>query len=91
MGHWARFAVAALMSAAIVFAPPAEAKRGNAGAAIVGGLIGLGIGAAIAGSTPPPPVGYAPPPPAYYPPPPMYYGPPPGYYAAPPPAFYYGR
>jgi hypothetical protein len=91
MSYRARLIVAALMAAAIVFAPPAEARRGYAGAAIVGGLIGLGIGAAIAGSTPPPPVGYYPPPPAYYPPPPMYYGPPPAYYAPPPPAFYYGR
>jgi len=49
----------------------------NAGAAIVGGLIGLGIGAAIASR------GY------YAPPPPVYYGAPPGYYA-PPPAVYYG-
>ena len=49
----------------------------NAGAAIVGGSIGLGIGAAIASR------GY------YAPPPPVYYGAPPGYYA-PPPAVYYG-
>lgn len=47
---------------------------GNATAAIVGGLIGLGVGAAIASSAPPP----------------AYYGPPPGYYAPPPPAVYYG-
>jgi hypothetical protein len=50
---------------------------GNNSAAIIGGLIGLGLGAAIASG------GYAPPPPAYY-------GPPPGYYAPPPPAVYYG-
>jgi len=48
-----------------------------AGAAIVGGLVGLGVGAAIASG-------------GYYAPPPVYYGPPPGYYAPPPPAVYYG-
>jgi hypothetical protein len=58
--------------------------NGNAaGAAIVGGLIGLGVGAAIASN------GYYAPP-AYYPPPPAYYAPPPRYYAPPPPAVYYG-
>jgi hypothetical protein len=49
-----------------------------AGAAIVGGLIGLGLGAALASGG------------AYVAPPPIYYGPPPGYYAPPPPAVYYG-
>jgi hypothetical protein len=50
--------------------------RGNAaGAAIIGGLLGLGLGAAVASR------GYAPPP--------AYYGASPGYYA-PPPAVYYG-
>ena len=52
----------------------------NAGAAIAGGLLGLGVGAvlgsALASSA-------APPPPAYYPAPP-----PPAYYSAPPPAYY---
>ncbi|HEX3953105.1 MAG TPA: hypothetical protein VHW90_06005 [Stellaceae bacterium] len=52
--------------------------HGAAGAAIVGGLIGLGLGAAIASGG-----GYPAPPPAYY-------GPRPGYYAPPPPAVYYG-
>jgi hypothetical protein len=48
---------------------------GNAAAAaILGGLVGLGVGAAIAGSP-----AYAPPPVAY-PAPPPYYGAPPGYY-----------
>jgi hypothetical protein len=49
---------------------------GNAGVAIVGGLFGLGLGAAIAsgGGVPPP----------------AYYAPPPGYYTPPPPAVYYG-
>jgi hypothetical protein len=53
---------------------------GNAaGAAIIGGLIGLGLGAAIASqaySAPPPPS--------------VYYGSPPAYYYAPPPPVYYG-
>jgi hypothetical protein len=53
-------------------------RGGGAGAAIAAGLIGLGVGAAIASSG-----GYAAPPPAYY-------GPPPGYYRPPPPAVYYG-
>jgi hypothetical protein len=51
----------------------------NVAPAIIGGLIGLGVGAAIASG------GYG-----YYAPPPVYYGPPPGYYAPPPPAVYYG-
>ena len=51
---------------------------GGASAAVIGGLIGLGLGAAIASGN----RGYAPPP--------AYYGAPPGYYAPPPPAVYYG-
>jgi len=52
---------------------------GNAaGAAILGGIIGLGVGAAIASN------GY------YAPPPAVYYGAPPAYYYAPPPPVYYG-
>jgi hypothetical protein len=51
----------------------------NVAPAIIGGLIGLGVGAAIASG------GYG-----YYAPPPVYYGPPRGYYAPPPPAVYYG-
>jgi hypothetical protein len=49
---------------------------GDNGAAIIGGLLGLGVGAAIAsgGGVPPP----------------AYYAPPPGYYTPPPPAVYYG-
>ncbi len=54
-------------------------NRGAVGAAIVGGIVGLGVGAAIASG------GYG-----YYAPPPVYYGPPRGYYAPPPPAVYYG-
>jgi hypothetical protein len=51
--------------------------HGGGEAAVIGGLIGLGLGAAIASQG-----GYAAPPPAYY-------GAPRGYYA-PPPAVYYG-
>jgi hypothetical protein len=85
-----RVAIAAALVAGMALAPVAQARdwhggrggygyRGGGGhfpvgAAVVGGLIGLGVGAAIAGSGPPPPV---------------YYGPP-GYYGAPPPAVYYG-
>ena len=55
-----------------------DRRGGDAGAAVIGGLLGLGLGAAIASQG-----GYAAPPPAYY-------GAPPGYYASPPPAVYYG-
>lgn len=83
--------VTALAVAGLLAAAPAQARdwhgrddyhggyhhrRGGAGAAIAAGLIGLGIGAAIASR------GYAPPP--------AYYGPPAGYYTPPPPAVYYG-
>lgn len=53
---------------------------GAAGAAIVGGIVGLGLGAALASN------GYN----YGYAPPPVYYGAPSGYYAAPPPPVYYG-
>jgi hypothetical protein len=56
-----------------------EHHGNNVASAIIGGLIGLGVGAAIASG------GYG-----YYAPPPVCYGPPPGYYAPPPPAVYYG-
>jgi len=56
-----------------------EHHGNNVAPAIIGGLIGLGVGAAIASG------GYG-----YYAPPPVYYGPPRGYYAPPPPAVYYG-
>ena len=53
---------------------------GNAaGAAIIGGIIGLGVGAAIGSHG-----SYG------APPPPVYYGSPPAYYYAPPPPVYYG-
>jgi len=90
MKSLARLAVAVLFAGCLAVSPPAQA-RSNA-APIIGGLIGLGIGLAIAGSTQPPPPGYyQPPPPAYYPPPPAYYAPPPRYNAPPPPGVYYGR
>ena len=88
-----RFLPTAVVVAGLAIAPGAHAEYwhghghphgNNAGAAIVGGLVGLGVGAAIASG------GYYAPPPVYYGPPPVYYGPPPGYYAPPPPAVYYG-
>jgi hypothetical protein len=95
MAFRAGFLPTALVVAGLAIAPAAHADRwhghghhhgnGNAaGAAIVGGLIGLGVGAAIASG------GYYAPPPAYYAPPPVYYGVRPGYYPVPPPAVYYG-
>ena len=60
-------------------------NNGNAaGAAIIGGLVGLGIGAAIASGG-----GYYGSP-GYYAPPYSYYGPPAGYYTPAPPPVYYG-
>ena len=60
------------------------------GGLVAGTLLGLGVGAAIAGTVPryyaPPPVVYAPPPPVVYAPPPVVYAPRP-YYPAP---AYYG-
>ena len=81
-----RAVTASLLAAGLAFAPMAQARdwhhgdwhdhgyphRNNnaAGAAIVGGLIGLGVGAAIANSNRPyyygPPAYYAPPPAVYY-------------------------
>lgn len=48
-------------------------RRDHTGVAIAGGLLALGLGAALAAHAAP---AYPPPPPAYYAPPP----PPPGYY-----------
>ena len=60
-------------------------NNGNAaGAAIIGGLVGLGLGAAIASGG-----GYYGSP-GYYAPPYSYYGPPPRYYTPAPPPVYYG-
>lgn len=53
---------------------------GAVAAGIIGGLVGLGLGAALAGSAPPPPVYYQPPGYYYPPPPPVYYGAPYPYY-----------
>ena len=88
-----RFLTAVALSTGLAIAPAAHADRwhdghynhhrggGNAaGAAVIGGLVGLGVGAAIASGG-----RYG-----YYAPPPVYYGAP-GYYAAPaPPSVYYG-
>jgi len=87
MPFCARFLSTAVAVAGLAIGPAAQAEYwhghghpnyhgNNAGAAIVGGLIGLGVGAAIASG-------------GYYAPP-VYYGPPPGYYTPPPPAVYYG-
>ena len=65
------------------YAPhPAYHHGGGVVAPVIGGtLLGLGVGAAIAGALAPPPVVVAPPPPVVYAPPPpaYYYGPPPSY------------
>jgi hypothetical protein len=87
MGFCIRLVVAAVFVATAALSPPAQAR----GSAVPGILLGIGIGALIAGSTQPPPNRYGQPPAAYYPPPPGYYAPPPQYYAPPPPAIYYGR
>jgi hypothetical protein len=88
---------AAALVASLALAPSAHADRwhrgggyyhhngGNAaGAAIVGGLVGLGLGAAIASSGGY--YGY----PGYYTTPYNYYAPPPAYYTPAPPSVYYG-
>jgi hypothetical protein len=89
MAFCARFLPTAALVAGLAVAPAAYAAHwhggpgpyyhhgNNVGAAVVGGLIGLGVGAAIASG-------------GYYAPPPVYYGPPTGYYAPPPPTVYYG-
>lgn len=65
------------------YAPP---RYYGPGPGVAGAIIGLGVGAAIAGAfaTPPPYYYYAPPPPVYYAPPPVFVPPaPPAYYFAP--------
>lgn len=70
--------------------PPPRAWHGghyhdggnDAGAAIAGALLGLGLGVIVGGAIA---NSAAPPPPVYYSAPP-----PPTYYAPPPPAYYYG-
>ena len=84
-------ATAALAAGLAVAAPAAQADRWHhyrhnnnaAGAAIVGGLVGLGLGAAIASGN-----GYYGWPYAYSPY--NYYAPPPAYYTPAPPPVYYG-
>ncbi|HTV45503.1 MAG TPA: hypothetical protein VMF05_09315 [Stellaceae bacterium] len=91
---YGRIMAAAAFATALAAAPQLHAANwhrggyhyhgghGNAaGAAIIGGIIGLGVGAAIASNSynryyaPPPPVYYGYPNSAYYaPPPPVYYG-----------------
>ncbi len=88
----ARLFTAAAFSAALALSPAVQAAnwhghghyyhRGGAavGAGILGGIVGLGVGAAIASG------GYNP---YYYAPPPaVYYGYPYSYYAPPPPVYY---
>jgi hypothetical protein len=92
MAFRARFLVAAALVAGLAIAPAAHADQWHryrhhnnnaAGAAIVGGLVGLGLGAAIASNG-----GYYGWP--YYYTPYNYYAPPPAYYTPAPPPVYYG-
>jgi hypothetical protein len=100
MAVLARILSAAALIAGLAIAPAAHAERwhgggyyhhgGNAaGAAIIGGLVGLGLGAAIASNG-----GYYGAPgyysPGYSAPPYSYYGPPSTYYTPAPPSVYYG-
>jgi len=92
MAFRARFLGTGVLIAGLAIAPVVHAEHwhggwehhhhhsgGNAaGAAIIGGLIGLGVGAAIASNG------------GYYAPPYGYYAPPPAYYSPPPPPVYYG-
>ena len=96
-------AVPVAAGVAASFAPPAEAhRRHDGGAALLSGLVGLGVGALAGGALWKHPDGYepayaepryAPPPygyevPAYVVRPPVAYAPPPVYYAPPPVAYY---
>ncbi|HMD64163.1 MAG TPA: hypothetical protein VKF83_09335 [Stellaceae bacterium] len=100
MAVLARILSTAALVAGLAIAPAAHAEHwhgggyyhhgGNAaGAAIIGGLVGLGLGAAIAsnGGYYGAPGYYAP---GYYAPPYSYYGPPSAYYTPAPPPVYYG-
>ena len=86
MGKLGKLTVAGgiALVATLGLAQPAAAHD-DAGVAVAAGILGLGVGAAIASDhphyyhrryyyAPPPPVAYYPPPPAYY------YGPPPPYW-----------
>jgi hypothetical protein len=98
-------AVPVVAGVAVSFAPAAEAhRRRDGGAALLSGLIGLGVGALAGGALSKHSDGYepayaqpryAPPPspygyemPAYVVRPPVEYAPPPVYYAPPPIAYY---
>ncbi len=96
--RWGLLAVVPVVTVGLLAATPAEAywNRGGGwhrggwgpGPAIAGAVVGLGVGAALAGAYAP--RYYAPPPVVYAAPPPVVYAAPPAYYA-PPPAYYYGR
>src|ERR1700759_413471 len=100
MGFRARFLGPGALVAGLAIAPAVHAERwhgdyhhhgggGAAGAAIIGGLVGLRVGAADPsnGRYYGAPGNY---PPGYYAPPYSYYGPPSGYYTPAPPSVYYG-
>jgi hypothetical protein len=92
MGKIGKIAAASGIVAASTFGviQPAAAHA-DPGVAVAAGILGLGVGAAIASDHPHyrRHYYYAPPPPPYY----GYYAPPPAYYYAPPPPYYgyYGR
>jgi hypothetical protein len=97
MSHQSRLIVAGIVAVALTAALPVHADQrhrnwnagrhhghgGNNTGAIIGGIMGLALGAAIAGSQPSP---YAPPPGVYYYRPQPYY---PNYYYYPPPPYVY--
>jgi hypothetical protein len=79
--------VAGLVAASTAGMIQPAAAHADPGVAVAAGILGLGVGAAIASDHPHyhRPYYYAPPPPVYYAPPPaVYYAPPP------PPPYYYG-
>lgn len=86
MGKIVKAVVAATLLAVgtVGVTAPAQARVSD-GVAVLSGLAGLGIGAAIASDHP---RHYYREDAYYAPPPPRYYGPPPGYYAPPPPYGY---
>jgi hypothetical protein len=78
--------IAGLVAASSVGIVQPAAAHADPGAAVVAGIIGLGVGAAIASDHPHYRRHYY-----YAPPPRVYYAPPPvAYYAPPPPDYYYG-
>lgn len=66
----AAFWLAGMAAAGLLAMPVTPARANNTGAAIAGGIVGLALGAAIAGSAQRDQQIYGPPPPAYAPPPP---------------------